>query len=200
MRSKPFTTNAALAALACWSGLASAHYVESDPLGLAAGLNTYAYVQSSPLAHSDRTGLITDCELDALRQIVNKYGAYPHVNEQNFCVDPKMKGHYGETSYWTGRANIGTNPNEPDQYSGSVIERHQTTALLITGLHENAHQSEMNGDAPLSFFMDSFMEKITGGNTSGADDYAINTMMKNPQIEGEYLQKVGQCKAMHPGQ
>jgi hypothetical protein len=47
--------------------------------------------------------------------------------------------------------------------------------------------------------MDSFMEKITGGNSSGADDYAMNTMMKNPQIEGEFLQKVGQCKLMHPG-
>jgi len=35
-------------------------YIESDPIGLRAGINTYSYVDSNPLADSDRSGLWKD--------------------------------------------------------------------------------------------------------------------------------------------
>jgi RHS repeat-associated protein len=34
-------------------------YVESDPIGLRAGINTYAYVRNDPVGSSDRSGLLS---------------------------------------------------------------------------------------------------------------------------------------------
>jgi RHS repeat-associated protein len=46
----------------------TARYVESDPIGLAGGLNTYGYARQNPLRHVDPTGQATVCVVGASPQ------------------------------------------------------------------------------------------------------------------------------------
>ena len=59
-------------------------YIESDPVGLKAGINTYAYVRDNPVSYNDPTGL----------QAASTWGCDGHGNYVTFVVDknPCTKG------------------------------------------------------------------------------------------------------------
>ena len=66
-------------------------YIESDPIGLAGGLNTFAYALSNPISFSDRFGLLVDAYYDSTSGTV-MVGAYEILeqarNPESFRLDP----------------------------------------------------------------------------------------------------------------
>lgn len=61
MRMKKTISRMLLVALLGYCGAVSARYVQSDPVGLEGGVNTYAYVDNSPLRYIDPLGLAKMC-------------------------------------------------------------------------------------------------------------------------------------------
>jgi RHS repeat-associated protein len=109
-------------------------YVESDPLGLNAGLNTFAYVRGSPLSYVDEKGL---CRVKGVWSKEPTFGV-SSVNFKGISAGLELTG-LGTLAF--GRANFGVNGKVAWGISCTVYSDDQCPIIDVTN---------HTGNAPLS--------------------------------------------------
>jgi hypothetical protein len=86
----------------------SGRYVTSDPIGLAGGINTYAYASGNPITHFDPTGL--DCRSANGRTICN----FPGGPSFNIPTPPNFPKYFGPSDFLYHNYEVAVSEKCPD--------------------------------------------------------------------------------------
>ncbi len=87
---------------------ATGRYVESDPIGLHGGINTYGYAGGNPITHFDPNGL--DCQSAGGRTICN----YPGGPSFNIPTPPNFPAYLGPKDFLYHHYDVPVSENCPD--------------------------------------------------------------------------------------
>ncbi len=129
-------------------------YLESDPIGLVAGLNTYSYVGNMPTMYVDPSGMTAE---DA--NIIMEY-----ILENYADIRPRGGIKYGEQNEGTLAS---TDPRTGDIYLPADTECRELSqdefeSLFFSVLHESMHSTDSWGTAAWDAFNQNRLGRTTG--------------------------------------
>ena len=148
-------------------------YTQSDPIGLGGGLNRFAYVGGNPLRYVDPLGL-TQADID--NAFATAKAMMPNSNFPSNVRTWSQQGKAGKNSFFSKDINV-------DSKYLECLDDGEASALLTTILHEMAHFNQ----TWYQFGIDNVRERMTGGNSSRAQDSADTAVWNNSALVSQYL-------------
>jgi RHS repeat-associated protein len=130
-------------------------FIESDPIGLGGGLNTYAYAQGNPLLHIDRSGLWT---IQIGPAFTASAGAVGLFGGEGIAID--SAGNIG--SYWYAGPSGGVGAE-----SGAGVSVNASNALTIQDLAGPFGNTSYSGGTGLGGTIDTFSGPSANGPVVG---------------------------------
>jgi RHS repeat-associated protein len=111
-------------------------YVESDPIGLKGGINTYGYVFANPLALLDPLGL-TPADVQGVGRDVGASFTDIHPGQWGIGFQPMQPGQDGATDNSDGQTYV-----DPSWADKACFTRKEYENLFFTIFHEYMHSSD----------------------------------------------------------
>ncbi len=150
-------------------------YVTQDPVGLAGGLNKNSYAANNTLGFTDPLGL-TQADID--NAFSTAKSMTPEWNHPTSIGTWSQQGKGGKYGFFNENIQVDS------KYLG-CLDDGEAGALLITILHEMKHYNQKWYE----FAFDNIQERLTGGNSSNAQDAAENLIFSNDKKVSEFLKK-----------